>query len=69
MVVENELLAGGGAVEPELARRHDLGARPGAEPLRLRPSVERLERDLDVLELSVKAAMYNADQPPGRCES
>ena len=51
VVVENELLAGGGAVEPELARRDDLGARPGAQPLRLRPPVERLERDIDVLEL------------------
>src|SRR5438876_7960861 len=51
VVVENELLAGRGAVEPELAPRDDLGARPGAQPLCLRPSVEGLERDVDVLEL------------------
>src|SRR5215208_7662628 len=51
VVVENELLAGRGAVEPELAPRDDLGARPGAQPLCLRPSVEGLERDVYVLEL------------------
>src|SRR5947207_1557179 len=51
VVIENELLAGRGAVEPELAPRDDLGARPGAQPLCLRPSVEGLERDVDVLEL------------------
>src|SRR4051794_12502458 len=51
VVVENELLAGGGAVEPELARRDDLSVRPRAQPLRLRPPVERVERDLDILEL------------------
>src|SRR5215218_3818204 len=51
VVVENELLAGRGAVEPELAARDDLGARPGAQPLCLRPSVEGLERDVHVLEL------------------
>jgi hypothetical protein len=32
VVVENELLAGRGAVEPELAPRDDLAARPGAQP-------------------------------------
>src|SRR3954447_21645729 len=51
VVVENELLAGGGAVEAELSGRDDLRTRPGAQALRLRPSVERLERDIDVLEL------------------
>src|SRR5919198_5994339 len=51
VVVENELLAGGRAVEPELAWRDDLVARPGPQSLRLGPSVEGLERGIDVLEL------------------
>ena|SRR5436305_633365 len=56
VVVENELLAGRGAVEPELAPRDDLGTRPGAQPLCLRPPVEGRERDVDVLELLGDAA-------------
>ena len=69
VVVENELLAGRGAVEREVAPRDDLGARPGAQPLCLRPSVEGLERDVDVLELLGDGRLYKADQPPARCES
>src|ERR671930_1476043 len=50
VVIENELRAGRRAVEPELAWRDDLGARPGPQSLRLGPSVEGLERGIDVLE-------------------
>src|ERR1700716_2141190 len=51
MVVQNELLSGGGAIEPEFAGRDDLGARPGPQPLRRGHAVEGLERVVGVLDL------------------
>ncbi len=62
-----ELLAGRGAVEREVAPRDDLGARPGAQPLCLRPSVEGLERDVDVLETPRRRppCTRRTTRPPG----